>query len=53
MLIPDIPTKAEIVDEGLFDRNLFRFFCKTKELNSQFLQINWSIFDENIAFIAS
>ncbi len=42
--------KINYVDEGLFDRNLFRFFCKTKELNSEFLQINWNIFDENIAF---
>ncbi|MBQ6100064.1 HEPN domain-containing protein [Methanobrevibacter sp.] len=42
--------KINYVDEDLFDKKLFKFFCKTKELNSEFLQINWSIFDENIAF---
>ena len=41
--------KINYVDEGLFDKNLFKFFCKTKELNSEFLQINWDIFDEKIA----
>ena len=43
--------KINYVDEGLFDRNLFRFFfCKSKELNFQFLQIKWRIFEENVAF---
>lgn len=41
--------KVNYVDENLFDKNLFKFFCKTKELNSEFLQINWDIFDEKIA----
>ena len=41
--------KINYVDEGLFDRNLFKFFCNTKELNSEFLQINWNVFDEKIA----
>ncbi|WP_458404134.1 HEPN domain-containing protein [Methanobrevibacter sp.] len=41
--------KINYVDEGLFDENLFKFFCKTKELNSEFLQINWDLFDEKIA----
>ena len=41
--------KVNYVDENLFDKNLFKFFCNTKELNSEFLQINWDIFDEKIA----
>ena len=41
--------KINYVDEGLFDRELFKFFCNVKELNSEFLQINWDIFDEKIA----
>lgn len=41
--------KINYVDENLFDKNLFRFFCNTKELNSEFLQIKWDIFDEKIA----
>ena len=41
--------KIYYVDEGLFDRGLFKFFCKVNELNSEFLQINWDIFDEKIA----
>lgn len=30
-------------------KNLFKFFCNINELNSEFLQINWDIFDEKIA----
>lgn len=41
--------KINYVDEDLFDKNLFKFFCNIKELNSEFLQINWDIFDEKIA----
>lgn len=41
--------KVYYVDEGLFDRRVFKFFCKTKELNSEFLQINWDVFDEKMA----
>ena len=41
--------KVNYVDENLFDKNLFKFFCNTKELNSEFLQINWDIFDEKMA----
>lgn len=41
--------KINYVDEGLFDEKLFKFFCKTKELNSEFLQINWDLFDEKMA----
>ena len=41
--------KVNYVDENLFDKNLFKFFCNTKELNSEFLQINWYIFDEKMA----
>ena len=41
--------KVNYVDENLFDTDLFKFFCNTKELNSEFLQINWDIFDEKIA----
>ena len=28
---------------------LFKFFCKVKELNSKFLQIEWDGFDEKMA----
>jgi len=41
--------KVNYVDENLFDKDLFKFFCNTKELNSEFLQINWDIFDEKMA----
>lgn len=41
--------KINYLDQGLFDRDLFKFFCNTKELNSEFLQILWDGFDEKIA----
>ena len=41
--------KINYLDQGLFDKNMFKFFCNTKELNSEFLQIEWNGFDEKIA----
>ncbi|MBO6124081.1 MAG: HEPN domain-containing protein [Methanobrevibacter sp.] len=41
--------KIHYVDQGLFDQDLFKFFCKVKELNSEFLQIKWEVFDEKMA----
>lgn len=40
--------KMNYVDPGLFDEDLFKFFCNAKELNSKFLQIEWDSFDEKI-----
>ncbi len=41
--------KINYLGQELFDKDLFKFFCNTKELNSEFLQIKWSCFDKNIA----
>lgn len=41
--------KINYVDQGLFDRNFFKFFCNAKELNSEFLQMEWAAFDDKIA----
>ena len=41
--------KIKYVDEGFFNKERFKFFCKVKELNSEFLQMNWDGFDEIIA----
>lgn len=41
--------KINYVDNGLFARNQFKFFCNVKELNSRFLQMNLNDFDEKIA----
>ncbi len=41
--------KIKYVDEGFFNKERFKFFCKVKELNSKFLQMNWDCFDEMIA----
>ena len=41
--------KINYLDQQLFDKDLFKFFCNTKELNSKFLQIEWECFDEKIA----
>lgn len=40
--------KINYLNQGLFNNDLFKFFCKTKELNSEFLQIKWNCFDEKI-----
>ncbi len=41
--------KINYLDQGFFDNVLFKFFCKVKELNSKFLQIEWDGFDEKMA----
>ena len=41
--------KISYVDEGLFDREMFRFFCKTKEMNTEFFRCNSDYFDEKMA----
>ena len=41
--------KINYLDQQLFDKDLFKFFCNTKELISEFLQIEWDCFDEKIA----
>lgn len=41
--------KISYVDEGLFDREMFRFFCKTKEMNTVFFRSNFDYFDEKMA----
>ena len=41
--------KIDYVDEGLFDEDLFRFFCKTKELNTEFFRLNFDFFNEEMA----
>ena len=41
--------KVNYVDDGLFDENLFRFFCKTKELNTEFFRLNFDFFNEGMA----
>lgn len=41
--------KIYYVDRGLFDRELFRFYCKTKELNTEFFRFNFNYFDEEMA----
>ena len=41
--------KINYLNRRLFDKDLFKFFCYTKELNSEFLQMNWDGFDEMIA----
>lgn len=41
--------KIKYVDEGFFNKERFKFFCKVKELNSEFLQMNCDGFDEIIA----
>jgi uncharacterized protein (UPF0332 family) len=41
--------KINFVDNGLFDRELFKFYCKTKELNTEFFRLNLDIFNEELA----
>lgn len=41
--------KIHYVDNGLFDRNLFGFYCRTKELNTEFFRLNFDVFDEKTA----
>ena len=36
--------KISYVDGGLFDREMFRFFCKTKEMNAEFFRCNFDYF---------
>lgn len=42
--------KTYYVDNGLFDEDLFKFFCKTKELNSKFLSIDVKDLNQEIVF---
>ena len=41
--------KINFVDTDLFDRELFRFYCKTKELHTEFFRVNLDIFTEELA----
>ncbi len=41
--------KINFVDIDLFDRELFRFYCKTKELHTEFFRVNLDIFTEELA----
>ena len=41
--------KINYVDNGLFDKELFRFYCKTKELNTEFFRLNFEVFDKKTA----
>ena len=42
--------KINFVDTGLFDSELFRFYCKTKEMNTEFFRLNLDIFTEELAY---
>ena len=41
--------KINFVDTGLFDKDLFLFYCKTKELNTEFFRLNLDIFTQELA----
>ena len=41
--------KINYVDEGLFDREMFVFFCKTKEMNTEFFRSNFDYFNGKMA----
>ena len=41
--------KISYVDDGSFDVELFKFYCRTKELNTEFFRFNYDFFNEEMA----